>query len=443
MSRVRSILMILSLAAPLAQSPAAAYADGSRETVWTAHYDGAGLKDVGHSVAVSPDGSRVFVTGLSNHSYGSTSITTIAYDAPTGAQLWISSYTGYGEAVAVAPDGGLVYVAGFGSQGYVILAYGATTGTLAWVTTYLGPDHVAGLEISPDGTKVVVTGDDLNEWQTVAFDAATGHQLWATHYPCRGFEPCVAHGVAFSPDETRVYVTGDYWSGRSQDDATIAYDADTGLPVWTSIYRGSGDSYDLVRAIGVSPDGTRVFVTGVSSPGSHAAYVTFGYDAGTGNLLWLTRYDNQGTGGHAANDLGVSPDGSRVYVTGVSWGTGSNDFATIAYDPLTGAQLWVARYDGPAHGLDSAQALDVGLDGSQVFVTGWSEGVGTNLDFALVGYDAATGTQAWVVRYDGGNSGPDKAVDVASSPDGTGVFATGLSRGEGNHDDYTTVGRIG
>lgn len=58
-----------------------------------------------------------------------------------------------------------------------------------------------------------------------------------------------------------------------------------------------------------------------------------------------------------------------------------------------------------------------------VRVTGWSEGV--------------------VVRYDGGNGGPDQAVDVASSPDGTGVFATGLSRGEGNHDDYTTIGRIG
>ena len=40
-----------------------------------------------------------------------------------------------------------------------------------------------------------------------------------------------------------------------------------------------------------------------------------------------------------------------MYVTGRSVGSGTNlDYATVAYDAATGDQGWVARYDGPANG---------------------------------------------------------------------------------------------
>ena len=45
---------------------------------------------------------------------------------------------------------------------------------------------------------------------------------------------------------------------------------------------------------------------------------------------------------------GVSPDGSKVFVTGYSVGSASGyDYATVAYDASTGSELWVKRYDGP------------------------------------------------------------------------------------------------
>jgi hypothetical protein len=46
------------------------------------------------------------------------------------------------------------------------------------------------------------------------------------------------------------------------------------------------------------------------------------------------------------------------------------DYATVAYDAITGEQIQVARYDGPA-GWDAANPLAVGPDGS-LYVTGES-----------------------------------------------------------------------
>jgi DNA-binding beta-propeller fold protein YncE len=39
-----------------------------------------------------------------------------------------------------------------------------------------------------------------------------------------------------------------------------------------------------------------------------------------------------------------------------------------------GSQLWLARYDGPGHGSDEAQSVAVSPDGTKVYVTGTSQG---------------------------------------------------------------------
>src|SRR5262249_29457319 len=66
---------------------------------WTGLHDGNAT-----SVAASPDGSRVFVTGSTSDDYA-----TVAYDAATGQQLWDSRYDGptsgrdFAASVAVSP----------------------------------------------------------------------------------------------------------------------------------------------------------------------------------------------------------------------------------------------------------------------------------------------------------------------------------------------------
>ena len=214
--------------------------------------------------------------------------------------------------------------------------------------------------------------------------AASGARLWVKRYngPANGDD--YADAVAVSPDGQTVFVTGHSQGTASVGFATVAYNAATGAQLWVSRYGNSA-----ATSLAVSPDGRTVFVTGTSGGGT--AYTTVAYDAATGARLWARHYPGGGAWSEA-----ISPDGSMVFVTGNSQGTTSNDFATIAYSAATGKQLWVSRYDGPVHGEDVAFAVAASPDGKMVFVTGASGGGASGAsDFATIAYDAATGAQLW------------------------------------------------
>jgi hypothetical protein len=230
-----------------------------------------------------------------------------------------------------------------------------------------------------------------------------------------------------------------------EDYATLAYDASTGAKLWAKRYDGPPHDRDVATAVGMSPDGTTVFVTGYSTrPASFVDYVTMAYDASTGAKRWLKRYDGPASSDDAASALAVSPDGSAVYVTGNSYGSGNQDYATVAYEAMTGTERWVGRYNGPGKGGDHAQALAVSPDGALVWVTGFSDGPmsdGANpyRDFATVAYDTKAGTQSWVKRFDGPAHNDDSAFALAMRPDGSAVYVTGYSVASNGWPDYATA----
>jgi hypothetical protein len=63
------------------------------------------------------------------------------------------------------------------------------------------------------------------------------------------------------------------------DYVTIAYQAATGSPLWEARYGGPPPSSDYGRALAMSPDGTKVFVTGGSGGRWGSAVVTVAYYA--------------------------------------------------------------------------------------------------------------------------------------------------------------------
>jgi hypothetical protein len=191
----------------------------------------------------------------------------------------------------------------------------------------------------------------------------------------------------------------------------------------------------------VSPDGSTVFVTGGSGPsvGGDSDYATVAYDASTGSELWVSRYNGPGNGSDVSNALGLSPDGSTVFVTGGSGGQATHqDYATVAYDASTGTQLWVSRYDGPSNA-DTASALGVSPDGSAVYVSGDSKRSTGVPDYATFAYDASTGSKLWGARYNGPGNAEDYPYALGVNPDGSAVYVTGYSNRSTDVSDYATV----
>ena len=240
-----------------------------------------------------------------------------------------------------------------------------------------------------------------------------------------GYDRATALGV--SPDGSTVYVTGESNGTNGADYATLAYSASTGAKLWLKRFGGSGS---FANDLQVSPDGSVVFVTGGSgSTGSGYDYTTVAYAASTGAKMWAGRYDGMAHGDDAALALTVSPGGSKVFVTGYSPGaTTGFDYATVAYATATGTELWAKRYNGPGNGDDYGQALGVAPDGSAVFVTGMSPG-SASVDYATVAYDASTGAKLWLKRHDGTGHSTDHGRALGVSPDGSTVFVTGTSFG--------------
>jgi WD40 repeat protein len=188
----------------------------------------------------------------------------------------------------------------------------------------------------------------------------------------------------------------------------------------------------------VSPDGSVVFVVGYGF--SRVDYATVAYDAATGQRLWSTRYNGPGDDNDFPYALAVSPDGSKVFVTGSSTGmTSGYDYATIAYDAATGTGLWMARYNGPGNGSDGAYAAVVSPDGLTVIVTGGAEGISSSSDYTTLAYDAGSGAPRWIARYNGSANASDNASDLGLSPDGSVVFVTGNADTTDLNPDYVTI----
>jgi DNA-binding beta-propeller fold protein YncE len=209
--------------------------------------------------------------------------------------------------------------------------------------------------------------------------------------------------------------------------------------LWTAFDHGPGTGDDQARSLAVSPDGSRVFVTGSSSdPKGTFRYTTIAFDAATGARRWVARYSYQHLRADAAS-VAVSPGGTQVFVTGGSAGpTGHGSAATVSYNAATGAMRWVARYSPPDGRSAGAGTVTVSPDGATVYIAGTAQvrrGRAFPQNIAVVAYTAATGTQRWAALYPGAASPPpvygSSALAMALSPDGSAVFVAGQASTQG------------
>ena len=309
----------------------------------------------------------------------------------------------------------------------------------AWVRHYasgLAPSNDIAYAIAVDDSgNFYVTGtiDNLPfaiDGFTLKYDHA-GNQLWGARYKGYNARDIVVDCYG------NVYVAGwGYGTNTDADYVTIKYGS-SGIEQWVARYNGPGNSIDEAVALAVDAAGD-VCVTGKSvGSGTYFDYATIKYSS-SGTEQWVERYNGTGTGNNnidGALSLAID-DCGNIYVTGSSFGAGTDfDYATIKYNTV-GIEQWVARYDGKGNRSDHATALGLDRMGN-VYVTGQSQSDGTSYDYVTIKYDA-TGLVQWIATYNDSGSSSDEAIAIAIDVLGN-VYVTGWSFVLATSYDYATV----
>ena len=370
-------------------------------------------------------------------------------------------------ATVVKTDGqGNIYVGGVVKNkktdvDFVILKYAPIGGKRLWEKRFDAPDHdcdrVVDMAVDTDGN-VYVTGDS-NSWKahnrliydpmdivTIKYDT-NGEKLWEKRYdPSNGGRD---YPIAIAVDKTgNVYVAGTStaklahqgWDGT--DIVVVKYNSSGDLK-WEGRYNGPHRRNDKAMAMAVD-DAGNAYVTGSSMDNLQGLdWVTMKFDSSKadGNPDWAERLDGTSHGDDIPRALALGKSGS-VYVTGSAGNHGARlDYLTVKYEN-NGSRAWCKQYNGTAK--DDDIAVAIALDAEEnVYVTGESDGLGTDRDYATLKYLGSNGNEEWVARENGTWSKGDVARKVVVGKTGnvyvTGAQYGGYSNKGGTEMDIATV----
>lgn len=420
--------------------------------LWESRFTSSGQNsDIAKKLTIDLAGN-VYVTGTSfTNSTNGFDIVTIKYNS-VGVQQWTAIFNGVGNGLDEARDikvdnAGNVYVTGFTATtasnfDYITIKYDGA-GTQLWAVAYNGSangfDEAYALEVDAAGNVYVTGGSDVSSqgsnFMTIKYNTS-GVQQWIRGYNGSGNSIDAATQLALD-NSGNVYVTGhSFGSGTDLDIATIKYD-NAGTQQFVSRYNGTLNSFDIPAALYVDA-AQNVYVAGSSYGGilTDNDFVTIKYNP-TGVQQWAVKYDGPPSEEDKAFDV-VADINQNVYVTGRSVGAGGSaeNIVTIKYD-AAGNVIWLNSYDGPVSGFDEAREMRLGSSGA-LYVTGFSEGVGTNNDYLTLKYDTLAGNILWEARFNGPASNNDQAFSMEIDANES-VYVTGTSFDPTSFQDFSTI----
>jgi 6-phosphogluconolactonase (cycloisomerase 2 family) len=436
----------------IAVSPSgyAVYVTGFNDDSLAVFYriDGGGLRlgDVARDEVDGVDGlngaSAVVIDSMGLHTYVASSIdnavAVFTYSQTDGSLLYLQSLKDgsggvdglYGAcSLVISPDEKHVYVTGYTESAVAIFSRNAVTGLLTYVGMVQdgvgGVDGLHGarsIDISADGDHVYVASNVDNAVAVFSRNSTTGALTFVEA------EKDGLGGVNYLSGASSVAVRGSkvYVVGKADQAVTVfdRNDSSGELTYLTVAREGVMNVNGLSEpiSVAVSPDGLHAYATGSADD----ALVMMQYVGGSWNMLFYKGAMRDGVGGvdglNYAYAVTVSPDGKYVYATG------EIDDAVVIFerDTVTGLLTYVDMVDYVG-GLAGPKAVAVSPDGRHVYtVSDNVPGVEGSNAIAAFGR-ASTGRLDFVQSLQDGIDGVHGLADAQSlaiSPDGKHVYTT-------------------
>ena len=227
-------------------------------------------------VAITPDGTRVYVSGIP--------VTVI----DTATNTVVATLPVSGGVGAITPDGAHAYVTNANS----LLVIDTTTNTVVSAVPMAGPP--GAVAITPDGTHAYVAISFGVSGSVSVIDTATNTEVATVPFPV-GFSP---KGVAITPDGTRAYVT---ISLGINGNVTVI---DTATNTVAAIVPMGRENHPW--GVAITPDGTHAYVVNMSGSG------------GLGTVSVIATATNTVVAnvqvGWEPFGVAITPDGTHAYV---------------------------------------------------------------------------------------------------------------------------------
>jgi hypothetical protein len=336
--------------------------------------------------------------------------------------------------VAVGVDGN-VYAGGSCEDDFIVLSL-TDSGTERWIYQRDGSAQANSIAEGQDGN-IYAAGTapgTVTAWDfTVIGLTPSGTERWIYRYngPANSFD--VANSVIVALDGN-LYAAGYSTGIGTSDDFTVISLDTSGAERWVYRHDGSANNRDEALSVVVGLDST-VYAAGRSyGSGTYSDFTVVAITS-SGEEDWIYQYDGTANTSDGANSIHIGPDGN-LYAAGYSTEIGTGCDFTVISLTASGAERWVYRYDGTASSSDQANSIVMGPDNS-LYAAGFSSGIGTHRDFAVVSLDTS-GVERWVYECDGLPSFDDSASSIVVGLDGN-LYAAGYVWGNGTNDDFTVI----